>query len=186
MIIKFIAETDAERKRFGGNEVVEHLNVKEYFIAGNKLDAEGSVVDFHEWNGSFRYLLGTLGYFQEIINDDRRRSSRQDESELPRAMGHNRKIPMVKKGEGGIIQQLDLSRLSIDKNGDLEGPYPPVEAVEDEFIDDKDNAIKFNPTIAEPQAEDIEEAAENIASQLQKEIQAKKANKEGLKIDPST
>ena len=69
MIIKIIPETDKEKE--AGVEV-EHKNVKEYFIFGNKQDPDGDLLDFHDWHGAYRFLLGSLGYFQTIISDERR------------------------------------------------------------------------------------------------------------------
>jgi len=191
MIIKFIAETAAERKRFNGNESVEHTNVKEYFIAGNKLDPEGSIVDFHEWNGSFRFLLGSLSYFKEIINDDRRKAGKQDESELPSNMSNRKIIPMVKRGNfGGNIQPLDISKLHVEGQ-QPEQPEQDGEIIEDEFVEDNTKALNFNPVFAKPEeqaeeAEEVEVATEDVVKQLQKEAKEFKGKnvKDGLKIIP--
>jgi hypothetical protein len=69
MIIKLIAETEAEKK----NEA-EITNVKEYFFAGHNTNEDGDNNEFHQWQGSHRYLLGTLRYFVDVISDDRKDS----------------------------------------------------------------------------------------------------------------
>lgn len=74
MIIKLIPETDAEKQRFQqqfGSDKIVHKNVKEYFFFGNKKGNDG-LVDMHEWSGSYRYLMSSLKYFEEVINDERR------------------------------------------------------------------------------------------------------------------
>jgi hypothetical protein len=77
MIIKLIPETDAEKDRFQeqfGSDKIVHKNVKEYFIFGNKKGNDG-LLDWHEWTGSYKYLISNLKYFCEVINDERREHS---------------------------------------------------------------------------------------------------------------
>lgn len=69
MIIKLIPETEQEKLR---STEVEIRNVKEFFLMGNNVTDEGSLNEFHEWTGSYRYLMGTLQYYSEVINDERR------------------------------------------------------------------------------------------------------------------
>jgi hypothetical protein len=150
MIIKLIPETEAEKMRFKGQEEIEHANVKEYFFVGNKMDADGSLVDFHEWNGAYRYLIGTVGYFYEIINDERRRGMRQDEIELPSTIGKS-SSPMIKRGEPAKIQKLDFSQMKMQPMN--EGPKLNFKAkgddgatIEDDFIDTPiDTQFKVSP-----------------------------------------
>ena len=73
MIIKLIPETDEEKARYAnkGIDEIEHSGVREYMLFGNKIDPEGDLADFHEWHGSFRYLMGSLNYFYETVNDNR-------------------------------------------------------------------------------------------------------------------
>ena len=71
MIIKLIPETDAEKLR---SSEVEIRNVREFFVMGNNVTDEGTYNEFHEWTGSYRYLYGTLEYYAEVINDERRAS----------------------------------------------------------------------------------------------------------------
>ena len=167
MLIKLIPETEVEKKRFKGLEEVEHLNVKEYFFVGNKIDGDGAVVEFHEWTGPYRFLLGTLSYFYEIINDERRRSAKQDAVELPPppniSQGRKNVPPMIKRAEGGKIQKVDFGNLKGESMGEglVEGPkleFKPKDApIEDDFIDGPPDKNAFTVMPAEEmQAEDDE------------------------------
>jgi hypothetical protein len=69
MIIKLIPETEAEKLR---SSEVEIKNVREFFVMGNNVTEEGNYNEFHEWTGSYRYLYGTLNYYAEVLNDERR------------------------------------------------------------------------------------------------------------------
>jgi len=104
MIIKFIPETASEKKDFEnrGIDDVTHYGVKEYMIFGNKMDDDGEIEDFHEWHGAYRYLIGSLNYFYEVINDNRR--GQQNSSPLrivdnKTAKKVAPKTPMIKRGE---------------------------------------------------------------------------------------
>ena len=68
MIIRVIPETDEERAK---TEEATIVNVKEFFLFGNHVTEDGHFNDFHEWTGSYRYLMGTLLYYYEEINDER-------------------------------------------------------------------------------------------------------------------
>jgi hypothetical protein len=68
MIIKIIPETDEEKNIV---QEVEHTKIKEFFIFGNKKDNDGDILDFHDWHGSYRFLLGSLAYFQDVISHER-------------------------------------------------------------------------------------------------------------------
>lgn len=75
MIIKLIPENDFEKQKFRdkfGADKIEHKGVREYLIFGNKVEGARDILDFHEWVGSYRYLMSGLYYFQEIINDERK------------------------------------------------------------------------------------------------------------------
>jgi len=65
MRIKIISEGN------DGVQSIEHEDVGEFFIFGNKKDADGSVVDFHDWKGSFRYLIGSLYHFLKHVELER-------------------------------------------------------------------------------------------------------------------
>ena len=68
MKIKIIPETKEEKENFEakGLNSIEHKGVKEYFFFGNKQSVTRSE-EFLEWNGSYRYLIGSLAYFFELI-----------------------------------------------------------------------------------------------------------------------
>lgn len=156
MIIKIIPETDEEKTRFQENfstNEITHSGVREYFIFGNRIIADGQLVDFHEWTGSPRYLMGNLRYFFEVVNDERRekesnghigrqpqavqhpniqklnfpdknipRNAEEFENELskinhPKIVMENKSPKIVKKGEVGNIQTIDVSNLK--KNNGL-------------------------------------------------------------------
>lgn len=166
MIVRLIAETEAEQKRFGGNDGVEHTGVKEYFMAGNRVDDDGMLVDFHEWNGAWKYLLGMLNYFYEVIYADMRKSLRGAEESPPdHKAAKNNVIPMVKKGMGGPIQNLDISNLNIHHAQDA--------TIEDDFVEED------GPTLDIHQIEDVEDVAEGVAEQIKKQAKGK-----GLRIVP--
>ncbi len=80
MIIKIIPETDVEKMRV---KEVEHTGIKEFFIFGNKADADSDAVDFHDWSGSYRYLLGSLFYFQhQLSNEQSSKHPQQQEMQI--------------------------------------------------------------------------------------------------------
>ena len=125
MIIKMIPETDEERQRYAqkGIPEVEHRGVREFMIFGNKVDAEGDLADFHEWHGSYRYLLGSLNFFYETVNDNRRNQN----AAPPLSFAANPN-GMIKRG--GIepnLKTLDLSKLKLaEQEG---GAFDEEEAV---------------------------------------------------------
>lgn len=106
MIIKIIPETEEEKNRMGEEEI-EYNNVKEFFIFGNKEEDDKSIFDFHEWFGSFRYIMGNLKYFYEIVND-----SRKEQNENGGIKAKIVQPAMVKKGVvSSIIQPIDVSKM---------------------------------------------------------------------------
>ena len=72
MKIILIPETASEKS---SKKVVEIENVSEFLIFGKNKDLDGQVHDFHEWTGEFKYLIGNLHYFHEVLNDERRAKS---------------------------------------------------------------------------------------------------------------
>jgi len=69
MIIKVIPENDKDREITGE---AEFHNVNSFFIIGVHRDSDGDLKDFHSWHGNHRYLCSNLGYFLEILHDERR------------------------------------------------------------------------------------------------------------------
>lgn len=57
MIIKIIPE-DGENI-----QEITHYNVKEFFMFGNRIAEDQKLKDFHEWNGGYKYLIGSLYFF---------------------------------------------------------------------------------------------------------------------------
>lgn len=77
MIIKIIPEEGEDHI-----QEIEHKNIHEFFIFGNKKDEDGDFADFHDWKGSYRYLLGSLAYFSEEIKDEKKASSQSTPSNI--------------------------------------------------------------------------------------------------------
>jgi len=69
MIIKIIPEEGDTIQE------VEHKNIGDFFIIGNKKDGDEDVIDFHDWKGNPRYLIGSLAYFGAVIGNDMATSS---------------------------------------------------------------------------------------------------------------
>ena len=68
MIIRIIPETEEERAKTQEKTI---SNVQEFCIFGNHINDENHLKEFHEWTGSFRYLIGNMNYYKEVINDER-------------------------------------------------------------------------------------------------------------------
>jgi len=119
MKITFTPETIEEKRKYqekGIDEVV-YTNVHEYFIFGNKTDEEDSLIDLHEWHGGYRYLLGSLQYFYEIINDMRKdagapisNAPKSNRAKVDLKLMQPTPKPMIKTGEvdDSNIQILDI------------------------------------------------------------------------------
>jgi len=135
MIIKFIPETASEKKDFEnrGIDDVTHYGVKEYMIFGNKMDDDGEIEDFHEWHGAYRYLIGSLNYFYEVINDNRR--GQQNSSPLrivdnKTAKKVAPKTPMIKRGEIAPnitpLNIVDFAGAKVENDGGDDGDVKPL------------------------------------------------------------
>jgi hypothetical protein len=83
MQIKLIPETESERLRFGDEGEVVHTGVQDYFLAGVRKDEDSDMVDFHDWRGQYRFLLGSLQYFYEVLNDERRQKGSRQAAPIP-------------------------------------------------------------------------------------------------------
>lgn len=127
MIIKLIPETDAEKAK---HKEVTFENVKEFFLFGNRKDAEDYMVEFHEWEGSHRYLIGSLNYFYEEINDERRDGSSNRGAQIPLQITGNQSPPMIKRGEVKtpnlelINPHPDEEDLEYNKDEDINEAFP--------------------------------------------------------------
>lgn len=80
MIIQLIPENADEERDIGE---VEHKKIKEFFICGVEEDEDGSISDFHNWRGSYKFLIGSLSYFWEEINDKRREYNKNRQQATP-------------------------------------------------------------------------------------------------------
>ena len=70
MKLIMIPETEAEKAR---KTQMEFCGVRDFLMFGVKADEDEQYIDFHEWQGNLRYLLGSLMYYYEVINDERRK-----------------------------------------------------------------------------------------------------------------
>ena len=69
MKVQLIPENEAETNLL---KDFEHEGVQDVFVFGNKVDENGEIKDFHFWKGNYRYLIGSLNFFYNEINDERR------------------------------------------------------------------------------------------------------------------
>jgi hypothetical protein len=173
MIIKFIAENDAEKARLGGKDKLEHFGVKEYFVVGNKTDSEGSVYDFHDWHGAFKFLLGELNYYYEIVNDERRAAGSSDGEESP-VRGMAKRQRMIKRGDVGKIQPIDLS-------GILGDDKMTINMGDEAALDNEDeNMPKFQIMTGNTEKEEIQ----NVETTVEEVNKEESIGKRGLRIVP--
>ena len=96
MIIKITPENDIEKTKI---KEVEHTGVKEFFIFGNKLDADGHLIDFHDYSGSYRYLEGSCYYFLgRIRNEQDSKNVQETQVNVRAATSTPPSQPMIKTG----------------------------------------------------------------------------------------
>tara|TARA_R110000824_G_scaffold12226_8_gene53686 strand:- start:2106 stop:2567 length:462 start_codon:yes stop_codon:yes gene_type:complete len=149
MKISIIPENEDEQLKWGEETVFE--NVGQFFMFGSREEGES----FHEWKGTFAYLLGQMHYFNEVINDERREQSRSTSLPQMPQIPYMPNIPaasdlgIVKQGEVSPIQKVDTSNLRVlaDDCFEDEGMEGGDEGVEEDPFDD-------TPTI-QLNAEDI-------------------------------
>jgi hypothetical protein len=98
MIIRIIPETEQEKANM---KRVEHTGIKEYFIFGNKVDEEGTLIDWHEWKSGYRYLIGSLHYYSQLIANEQKEKSSSGGKEITIKPMSNKK--MIKFGESNNI-----------------------------------------------------------------------------------
>ena len=65
MIIKIIPETELEARR---HPAAEFNNVKEFFMVGTQLPSD---TEFHEWEGSYTYLMDSLNHYHDVILEEK-------------------------------------------------------------------------------------------------------------------
>jgi len=142
MIVKLIPETDEEKNRI---QEVEHHNVKEFFMFGSKKDADGEVVDFHDWAGGYRYLMGSLYFFLETISDEQRtRSANTTRKEI---VLPTPPLELMKKEatQEGPVEVIDTDNLQEEGPATPEIPQTEEEVVEalEEVANESPKAIPF-------------------------------------------
>jgi len=103
MIIKLIPETDMEKARL---QEVEHTGVGEFFIFGNKRDNDGTLMDFHDWNGSYRYLIGSIHYFTQLLADEQSMKMSQQSGPEISLQPQAQQPPLMLKNNEGKIEQV--------------------------------------------------------------------------------
>jgi hypothetical protein len=104
MIIKIIPETDQEKLK---REELEFSGVKEFFMFGTSVEEEETARNFHEWNGSYRYLLGSLNYFYEEILEEKKNGSVENEARIPVKSGEKSRMIKTSKIDNSNLQVLD-------------------------------------------------------------------------------
>lgn len=92
MKIKLIPENEAERKLLAN---FEYDRVQDAFVFGNYTDENGELKDFHFWKGNYRYLIGSLDFFYNEINDERRAKNEKKAEDA-------KKFEMVSQKESGF------------------------------------------------------------------------------------
>ena len=110
MIIKVIPENDMEKSKI---QEVEHTGVKEFFMFLTKKDKDGELVDAHDWTGCYKNLIGSLGYYLEVIKSEfqARSTSQGSEINIPAAMkGKFVKKGAIKDPEDNNVQIIDAEK----------------------------------------------------------------------------
>ena len=145
MRIKIIPETEAEKAQM---KKTEHVNVREFFIFGNRTDNDGDLIDFHDWKAQHRYLLGSLKYFYEVINDERRavegkKSSRQEIDLTPSSPSAAKPVPSAASPFPGAPKVVDFPPSSNAKDAiPHKAMMQEVQDVEVKTVVDSDTVIE--------------------------------------------
>lgn len=177
MIIKIIPETDAEKAK---HKAIEFSGVREFFLVGNRRDDEGYMVDFHEWEGGYKYLLSSLHWFYKVIDEER--ADRANGNVIKATVGPNPtaiQVPtLIKRGEVNkpIIQILNPQPFPEEEAEQVKQPFfkaiplggnapsdcnrggdsfPNV--VGDEFVDDPDVQNPEEEAFPEEEAQNLEQ-----------------------------
>lgn len=93
MKVKIIPETEAEKAKF---ETKTYEGLKDFFFCGRSVDADNTAVEVHEWRGALSYLIGSLHYYGEIINDERRVKQVNDSNRRVQAQVNREPVKMVR------------------------------------------------------------------------------------------
>ena len=145
MIIKIIPEEGDHIKE------EEHLNVKEFFLFGNKKDQDGALIDFHIWSGQYRYLTGSLHYFDDLLRQEQ--LSKKSNVELP-PPSPTLPGPNVEAGDKkeGIIKKFPIDS-------------PDLKIIQAENIAEEEMAVEeddVDGVPSSPSAEDEPEGQEEV------------------------
>jgi len=112
MLIKIIPETDAEKAKM---KKVEHSGINEFFLFGNKKDDDGELVDFHDWTGAYRYLIGSLYYFLGFVESEEmakstnaRKATMQPQKMIKYGDAHMPVLSGIEQAEK-LVEELNLS-----------------------------------------------------------------------------
>lgn len=142
MIIKLIPENEFEKGKMGDG--LEHTGVKEFFMFGNKKDKDGDLMDFSDWNGSYRYLEGSLYHFMTTITEEKISKTQNRGNEIDLRPQTNNKTPFIKKGtidiQKGImdndVQIINVEELNkkAEKNDTKQLKFESP-AIQDEFVE---------------------------------------------------
>ena len=129
MKIVVIPETDEEKARFN---IAEHENVNEFFLFGNKMTGEG-VIDFHDWRGSYRYLVGSMSWFEEEIKTECDESRAKIHEVLgPINLGSASQLTEALESQGVVLtKRTGSGKYSVDKKvlEALSKEYPIVDDI---------------------------------------------------------
>lgn len=159
MIIKIIPETEAEKAK---HEEVTFSGVKEFFVMGVHRDEDDHLVDFHQWEGSYKFLMTSLQWYHQLIEDERQ------EALFNKTMRTaNRKIdkqPFVKRGQV-LEPKLEVIQETAEETRN-EGVAETSPRQEDKlakiFGTKKDeSALRLVPKQV-PTAEELEKIAKNL------------------------
>jgi len=148
MIVKFIPENDAERKILGDEPV--HRGVSDVFVFGKEKDADGDMVDFHFWKGSYQFLLGNLSYFSSNISDEQRmkmgfkKLSKNKDIDV-----NNSEQPQLTKTEGVEDSMANVIQ------------FPKIDEIKDAQIAEQPEVVQVESEVkADEKTEKIEETKE--------------------------
>jgi len=108
MKIKITPETDMEKQRY---KEVTHKGINEFFIFGNKKEDEISE-DFHDWKGSYRYLLGSLYYFcNQITEEQNAKTKERNAPEMDIKPTSQFKPQLIKTGDTSDLKVIDTQEI---------------------------------------------------------------------------
>jgi len=151
MIITIMPENDIERAKMEG---VTHTGVNEFFLFGNKKYNENELMDFHDWSGSYVYLVGKLNYFTGMLTGEQLgKSSNKPTENEPTEI----KITEVPKED--LKQESKESKL-IKRGGPQDGKIEGLVEVQNAKVGTNDTKLRvvgLNEDEENPEDEEIPE-----------------------------